>query len=554
MREVPMERARSRNRNSPKHSAPHASRVAHVPLRALPLAMLVVGLTTPGAIHAIGLDEIAQQSALGEPLRLVIPVLSNASDPLTSDEFAGECFKLVPPVAGDLPQLNSARVALEQRGGRAFVVLTTSYPMNEPIMRVAVQAGCRVSVSREYTVLLDPVIIEPPIAAKVPEAPAAVAAAAPAVAEGVAAPGAAVAMTVPERRPVVRTPAPRKSVASATRTDTVNRASRVAASPPPATPRPAKALAQPRLQVSRTIADTTTAPVSGAPPTAAAEREALRTIEEQTVVLQRQIAELSLAMERMQQDLVAARAAKAEAEKNARVVVEQAAAAATSPWVAIRAWGGVNWPLLVLIPALIALIAAALYRRRPVLVPEPVTAAQAAAFNRADLGEPSVPNPEAQRDREVVVASIRDRPRGRMIPPAIVDPIEPEKPDRAAAAATHYEYDPGINVDDMNVEDVNFDEEVRKAHEVASEYSVLEREEPGIVGRLTDSWGMPKAAAQLENYLLAPRRGGRELSRGAIEELKLLRSIALEYASGAGADMMVPRPRGGNGQLRLGGN
>jgi hypothetical protein len=208
----------------------------------------------------------------------------------------------------------------------------------------------------------------------------------------------------------------------------------------------------------------------------------------------------------------------------------------------------VNWPLLVLIPALIALIAAALYRRRPVLVPEPVTAAQAAAFNRADLGEPSVPNPEAQRDdRELVVASIKDRPRGHMIPPPIVDPIEPDKPHRAAAP-TPYEYDPGINVDDLNAEDINFDEEVRKAHDAASEYSVLEREQPGIVARLMEDWDTPKAAAQLENYLLTPRRASQKLSFDAVEELKLLRTIALERASGLEQvqhlDREVPPPNG----------
>jgi hypothetical protein len=502
--------------NVTTHAIPHALRLTRATRRITLLATICVASIGISNVHAIGLDEIAQQSGLGEPLRLVIPVLSNTTDQLTSDEFAGECFKLVPPVAGDLPQLNSARVALEQRGGRAFVVLTTSYPINEPIVRVAVQAGCRVSVSREYTVLLDPVVIEPPLVENSTETPAAVAVAAAAVAEPAAAPAGAVAVSVPESHPAPRAAAARKHVTDAGRSKqagAVKRASRIVASTPPATPRAAKASARPRLQVSRTLVDTTTAPVSGAAPSAAAEREALRTIEEQTVVLQRQIAELSLAMERMQQELLAARAAKAEAEKNTRVAVERAAAAATSPWAAMRAWAAVNWPLLVLTPAAILLLAAALHRRRPVLVPAPITAAQAVAFNRADLGEPLVPGPEPLPNDEALVAPMPSKPRSHVIPPAFADP---------PSAAPEVKHDP----------ELSFDYEVRQTAYESSAYSTLEREEPGIVGRLTYSWGTPTAAAQLENYLLTPRRGGRRLSFDAVEELKLLRMIALERASG----------------------
>src|SRR5439155_3691930 len=125
----------------------HAPRVIRATKSALFFATLCVGPTfIGGSVQAIGLDEVAQQSGLGEPLRLVIPLLTNASDQLTGDEFAGECFKVVPAAANDLPQLNLARTALEHRGGRAFVVVSTAYPISEPMMRVAVQAGCRVSM------------------------------------------------------------------------------------------------------------------------------------------------------------------------------------------------------------------------------------------------------------------------------------------------------------------------------------------------------------------------------------------------------------------------
>src|SRR6266567_1875465 len=148
------------------HLPPLASSVACATKQALLLATLCIGPTVANSVQAIGLDEIAQQSRLGEPLRLMIPLLTNASDELSGDEFAGECFKVIPATANDLPQVQFPMVALEHRGGRAFVVVSTAYPITEPIMRVAVRAGCRVSMNREYTLLFDPVSIEAPVVAE----------------------------------------------------------------------------------------------------------------------------------------------------------------------------------------------------------------------------------------------------------------------------------------------------------------------------------------------------------------------------------------------------
>jgi hypothetical protein len=179
----------------------------------------------------------------------------------------------------------------------------------------------------------------------------------------------------------------------------------------------------------------------------------------------------------------------------------------------LRAWARENWALLVLLPVLAGLIAALLVQRRrerPMITP-PFTAVQAEAFNPADLGEPSVPRSDSVADEEAVVASITDTYRRHMNRPVSVGPSEVNKP------AEHGQ-DPGIT----------FDDDVRKTAEESSAYSVLEREQPGLVAQLVASWGTPRAAKQVETYLLTPRPGARALSRGAIEELKLLRSIAVE--------------------------
>ncbi|TMG83634.1 MAG: hypothetical protein E6H78_11790 [Betaproteobacteria bacterium] len=508
----------------------HGPRLIRATKSALLFAVLCIGPMLIGSVQAIGLDEIAQQSGLGEPLRLVIPLLTNASDQLTGDEFAGECFKVIPATANDLPQVRFPRTALEHRGGRAFVVVSTQYPINEPMMRVAVQAGCRVSMSREYTLFFDPVSIEVPVVASEMAAPVEV----PALAR---APAPTAAAARPEPRPVVRPPlAPRNPVASVARTrpsSESTRSSRTVTAPMKlGQTYTAKVPAGPRLQVSRSIDDAAAAPVTTSPASkAAAEREALRALEEETVVLQRRVAELSLTMQRMDEEIRAARAARAEAEQAARVAKEQAAAA--TPWGMLQTWMQENGLLLGAFAALIVLIAALLLsrrRRQAVFVPAPITATQAEAFNPMDLGEPSVPGiptlsveapwlskeVDTERHARPPVAATRAEARASPAPPV------PE-----------FRYDP----------ELAFDYEMAKTAEEYSGYSALEREQPGIVARLTIAWGTPDATAKLQDYLLTPRRIGKSLSREAIAELKLLQTIALEHAA---ADVTIP-PRGGNG-------
>ena len=540
-----MDTTASRTFHLATHLPMQASRVARVTKRALLFAALCIGATSIGTVQAIGLDEIVQQSGLGEPLRLVIPLLTNASDQLTGEEFAGECFKVVPATANDLPQLQFPRVALEHRGGRAFVVVSTAYPINEPIMRVAVQAGCRVSMSREYTLLFDPISIEAPVVAAETAAPAEVLAPAPAA-----------AVAPPEPRPVVQSSVvPRSNVASAARPKVPSaprRATNVVAAPARPVDAPAaKASDRPRLQVSRSVGGAGAAPVAASAATkAAAEREALKAMEEETVVLQRRIAELSVTMERMDQELKAARAAKAEAEQAARVAAEQAAraaaekAAAATPWSVLRAWTEENWLLAIAFAALIVLIVALLLskRRRPVLVAAPVTATQADAFNPMDLGEPSVPGTSTVNPDGFTLEPEEDRTVPSVVPrvatPAGLSRVA--TPATGARAPTPPAAEPAPVPDFKYGPDLLFDYDVEQAAEESSAYSTLEREQPGIIAKLTSTWGTPEAAVRLEHYILTPRRGGRTLSRNAIAELKLLQAIAAEHTAGHSSETRRP--------------
>jgi hypothetical protein len=382
-------------------------------------------------------------------------------------------------LAGDVPELSSARVGLEQRGGQALIVLTTPYPINEPALRVAVRIGCRMPVAREYTVLLDPVTIQPPVAQMAANATQD-------QADGRAPSRAAIssaqsATTLPEARPVQRRVTPQKRAAAAPHAQPATGIGTTtqAATSQSATLREApKGAGAARLHISRMRGDRAPAP-KGVAPTAAAQREALAAIEEQTVVLKRQLAELELAMQQVREQLAAAKAARAAAETAvheeaaptaardiaaARIdrgakerATEQAAMREVAQRIApptlaskLAAWAADNavFILVILLVALAAALALSIRRRQPVLIPAPRTAAQAESFNRADLGEPSVPGFPMVSDDEALVRLAHERARGHMIPPVFVDPIavvaQPEEPPRKPSGFT---YDPALSFD-----------------------------------------------------------------------------------------------------------
>jgi len=135
---------------------------------ALTLAASAALVTTP--THGVTLGNIASQSMLNQPLRVVIPVRLAQGETLNA-----ACLKLVADNSpGDAPQIVTARVSLEQEGSNARLVITSAKPMREPAGRLSVQAGCGSTMRRDYVVLFDPAALESPTkvsAADVDEAP-----------------------------------------------------------------------------------------------------------------------------------------------------------------------------------------------------------------------------------------------------------------------------------------------------------------------------------------------------------------------------------------------
>lgn len=126
----------------------------------------------PEPCAAMGLGELAARSVLGEPLRAEIPLIDAAGE-----RIEASCFELAPnPVAADdIPWLTRARFALDSRSRPARLLVTTSEPVNHPILMVGIKVGCNFGLTREYALLLAPA---PAVAAPESAAPPAATAAA----------------------------------------------------------------------------------------------------------------------------------------------------------------------------------------------------------------------------------------------------------------------------------------------------------------------------------------------------------------------------------------
>lgn len=148
------------------------------------------------AATAAGLGKLTVLSALGQPLRAEIELTA-----VSAEEASGLVAKLANPEAYRSaniefnPALLSLRFAVEQRGGRQFVRITSPQPMNEPFVDLLLELSWdNGRLVREYTFLLDPAELRATQSAQVaPAAPSqraarpAPVAAAPAPAAGSAA-------------------------------------------------------------------------------------------------------------------------------------------------------------------------------------------------------------------------------------------------------------------------------------------------------------------------------------------------------------------------------
>jgi pilus assembly protein FimV len=121
-------------------------------------AAVASALVLTSAAHAAGLGKLTVLSALGQPLRAEIELTA-----VSGDEASGLSARLASPDAFKAanidfnPALLSLRFNVEQRGGRQFIRVSSSQPLNEPFVDLLLELSWNNGrLVREYTFLLDP--------------------------------------------------------------------------------------------------------------------------------------------------------------------------------------------------------------------------------------------------------------------------------------------------------------------------------------------------------------------------------------------------------------
>jgi hypothetical protein len=103
-------------------------------------------------VFALSFGTERLQSALGQPLRMTIPLLG-----ATGDSLEAGCFRVVAPSRADgLTTVSQARVELQSSTNPPTLLIRSTRSVDEPVVRITVEAGCDTPIRRDYTILLDP--------------------------------------------------------------------------------------------------------------------------------------------------------------------------------------------------------------------------------------------------------------------------------------------------------------------------------------------------------------------------------------------------------------
>lgn len=170
------------------------------------------------AASAAGLGKLTVLSALGQPLRAEIELTAVSNEEATG--LVAKLASLDAYRAANIefnPALLSLRFNVEQRGGRQFVRISSTQPLNEPFVDLLLElAWDNGRLVREYTFLLDPAELRAPQPAQVAAAPAAQRprAAAPAAAPSTAPAADPSAQPAPAARPPRSTRAAERAAAA----------------------------------------------------------------------------------------------------------------------------------------------------------------------------------------------------------------------------------------------------------------------------------------------------------------------------------------------------
>ncbi|MFU2486126.1 FimV family protein [Thauera sp. WH-1] len=116
----------------------------------LALALATALFNSAPAASAAALGELGALSAIGAPFRAEIR-LTGGERPAVA-----ECFRVVAPSgsSADLPWLQAGQIRIVGSGANARLVVSSRTPMNEPVLKLAIENTCESRLRREYTLLL----------------------------------------------------------------------------------------------------------------------------------------------------------------------------------------------------------------------------------------------------------------------------------------------------------------------------------------------------------------------------------------------------------------
>jgi pilus assembly protein FimV len=105
-----------------------------------------------GASHGLGLGRANSHAILGDDLSLTVPVRLEAGERLDEECLAADVFFGDDKVA---PERVRAKLQADAKGATEIRVTTTT-PINEPVVTVYVVAGCQSRITRKIVALADP--------------------------------------------------------------------------------------------------------------------------------------------------------------------------------------------------------------------------------------------------------------------------------------------------------------------------------------------------------------------------------------------------------------
>jgi hypothetical protein len=338
------------------------SSLAGLPKVVLFWLVVLASVLSAGKSPAVTLDEVIEQSMLGEPLRIVVAVGARPDETITR-----ECFRVVPSAAGRdgaVPGLDVARVDLEHIGGRSRLVVANQRSVSELAMRVTIQASCETPITREYVILFDPPVADGSQLATATNARSSLSAAIEAsstsrVPDTLHAASEAPVELVPPSHSAIRNNEP----ARARRAPEKKRAAQGGDSRPSSSGVRRKSAPNevPRLEISRAQPRGRDGLDLKTNFDARSQREKQAALDEHEAILRQRVSHLALQVERMQEERIAeltAVVAQLQADLHALEARERAAAQAAAtrtPQGKVGRWVDEYWPSLISLSILAAL-------------------------------------------------------------------------------------------------------------------------------------------------------------------------------------------------------